>query len=178
MPNSMSKKYGLSLKNIKDYEWLSISEDEDVIWKTHPSLIPKIPEFLFSLLGIIASIASVFLLKDYYQMDSRLYLIPVILIVVLSLVMLTTYIRVKSTFYVFTDNEVAYKENIVRIRSYQYNYDEVQNNEYTQSFIESLLNLGTFKIATAGTGVTEMQMEDIPHPTKAQDIVSEQKEME
>lgn len=166
----------LTLDNVENYDWMNLEEDEEVKFRAHPSIIPHIPEFLFSGLAIIAAFAVPILIPQYFEFELTLLQqvgIGAFLFIGATLGAVGTYLKVKSTFYVFTDDKIVRKRHIFRVQSQETPYEKVQNFEYNQSIPERIINIGTVSIWTAGSGGKEYQLDDVPNPKKANKILSD-----
>lgn len=164
----------LSLENVEDYDWMALEEGEEIKYRTHPSIIPHIGEFIFSLGVIIASVAFPFLYGDVIGLELRFKLaIAFIGFILGTLTGVGQYLRIKSTFYVFTDDKFVKKKHIFRIDKSEAPYNKVQNFDYTQSLLDRVLNIGTVSVWTAGSSGKEYTFSDIPNPKKASKILSD-----
>lgn len=166
----------LTLKNIEEYDWMNLEEDEEVLWKSHPSIIPKIPELIFAGIAVIAAFAVPIMLPEYLEFEMTLLQkvgLWAFLFIGAILGGVVTYLRVKSTFYVFTDDKVVRKRHIFRVKSQETPYEKVQNFEYNQSLLERIINIGEVSIWTAGSGGKEYQLDEIPNPKKPNKILSD-----
>lgn len=166
----------LTLENVEAYDWMNLEEEEQIMFRAHPSIIPHIPEFIFSALAMIAAFAVPILIPQYFEFEMTLLQqvgIGAFLFFGAALGAIGTYLRIKSTFYVFTDDKIVVKKHIFRVDSQETPYDKVQNFEYTQSIVERIINIGTVSVWTAGSGGKEYQLDDIPNPKKANKIISD-----
>lgn len=167
----------LSLDNIEDYAWMNIdeSEDEEVIWKAHPSLIPHIPQFIVGVFAILAAIGGSIYFLDRIIEQPRLIAIPILVLLSSVVGMALVYVRVKSTFYVLTTEKIVKKTGVPYIRTHtlKTQLDKVQNPHLKQGFMEKIFGLGDIHIATAGTSEIEMHLLSVPGPQRPETEIDE-----
>lgn len=82
------------------------------------------------------------------------------------IIFITSYISIKFTRYVLTDQAIYLQEGLIRQRVKRLPVDTIQTHEYTQSIIERLLNYGSLEVTTAGTDEIELTYRAIPKPKK------------
>jgi membrane protein YdbS with pleckstrin-like domain len=129
-----------------DAEWLSLDDGEEVAWTGEPELASRAGQFatgaiMLPLLGL-----------------GLLILVP-------------TYLQVKNTDYVVTNQSLYRKDGVLSTNITSVELDRIQNTEYSQSFTEKLLGYGTVGISTAGSSGTEMQFEGIGDAEEVRDAI-------
>lgn len=129
-----------------DAEWLSLDDGEEVAWTGEPELASRAGQFatgaiMLPLLGL-----------------GLLILVP-------------TYLQVKNTDYVVTNQSLYRKDGVLSTNITSVELDRIQNTEYSQSFTEKLLGYGTVGISTAGSSGTEMEFEGIGDAEEVRDAI-------
>lgn len=145
-------------QDIENSQWLTISEDEEVVWWGHPSLIPMAPTMF---LGVVVAILGVYATIAYYD---TLELLPLIAIPVGLGIALFEYLRFISVFYVVTSNKVTRKEGIVRRDTLDVRFTDIEHSRANQSPLERFLGYGDIEVATAGTAISELYLDNVSEP--------------
>ena len=152
-------------------EWMTLSEDEQIVWLGSPSLLLATGSLFRGLLVVVAGIAlyGILLFANVEFPWVALLLIPAGL-----LLMVYAYVRHRSTRYAITTNEVYRKEGLLSRQVTSLRVDRIQNTSYKQSFLERLLSYGDVHIDTAGTGGTEIIFEGVSNPQEVSGLLTEQ----
>jgi uncharacterized membrane protein YdbT with pleckstrin-like domain len=91
-----------------------------------------------------------------------LLLIPVggIGLVVLS----SIYVQLKYTSYALTDKAVYHKRGLFSNKTRRVPLEQIQDSEYTISWVEKQFGYGTVGISSAGSSGTDIQFRAVPNP--------------
>ena len=165
----------LTLEDIAQYDWMNLEEGEEIQLRAHPSIIPHLPQIGIGLIAILAGfVIPIFYWVDFLPQELKYKAgFTIALFIFGSLMIISIYLRVKSTFFVFTDDKLVRKRHIFRIDTRETPYSKVQDFEYKQSIAQRILNIGIVSIWTAGSSGKEFQMNDVPNPKKANKILSD-----
>lgn len=174
------------LDRVEEYGWMNLEEGEEIEFRTHPSIIPKLPELVGGILLSIAALAILVMawtgigpmsetlvsIQEENPMIMTLGLFAIFFLGVGDAVW--TYFQVKATFYIFTTDKFIRKTNIFRTTTRETPYNKVQHFDMNyRTIVERLLNIGRIGIATAGTGGTELILENVPNPKLATEVLAD-----
>lgn len=152
-------------------EWVTLSEDERIVWTGSPSFFVALWSLLTGFLVVLAGVA-LYVVLVAVQFEPRrfvLWLVPLgIALIALS------YLRHRSTRYVITTNEVYRKDGFLSRSVTSLRLDRVQNTSFSQSFLDRLFSLGDVNIDTAGSGATEIVFASVSNPQKVSGLLTEQ----
>jgi uncharacterized membrane protein YdbT with pleckstrin-like domain len=148
--------------------WVTLTPDERVIWKGHPSL------WLVGWLVIISLGIIVIGIGAFVLFDTILRLLSIIPVVIGLLIMFRAYLSHKSVYYVLTTQEIYKKSGILSRSVMNIRLDRIQNTSFTQSFLERFMKYGTIEIDTAGTGGTELILYAVSDPRHVNGLITEQ----
>lgn len=156
-----------ALDKVEEYDWLTLGEDEEIEWRSHPSPVPHAIDIG---VAIAISIASVFIAFNYgsflTEQHPLLILLPVFTFFGGIGIALFEYALVKSTFFVITNKKFVRKDNIVAISTQKIPTEKIQNKDYSQKLWQKIFNIGDLTIYTAGTGTAETVLRNVPNPKK------------
>lgn len=155
-------------KNTSVPTWVTLTPEERVIWKGHPSLW-LVGWLIIVSLGIIAIGIGV-----YVFFEGILRFLSVIPIAIGVLIMGRAYLSHKSVYYVLTTQEVYKKSGLFSRSVMNIRLDRIQNTSFTQSFLERFMKYGTIEIDTAGTGGTELILYAVSNPKHVNGLITEQ----
>ena len=123
------------------------------------------------LIGLLLLLA----LIDVDWLNTIIWWVFVIAIVVLLLDLLYEFVQWKTTRFAITDQRVAYQSGIFRRRGVSIPLNRINNVNFYQSAIARMLNNGVVTIESAGeTG--DSVFENIPDPEKVRALIFEQVE--
>ncbi len=131
----------------KQFEWLTLDEDEELLWGDTPHR-----------LSLMLSVAVG---------------IPLCLVLIGIPIVISSYLHHTNTNYVITTTAVYKKTGIFSRSVQRVEFDKVQNTSYQQSMIGSYFGYGTVEIATAGTGGVEMRFRNVEAPRERQTSINE-----
>jgi membrane protein YdbS with pleckstrin-like domain len=89
------------------------------------------------------------------------------------LILVPTYLQVKHTDYVVTNQSLYAKRGVLSTNIQSLELDRIQNTQFDQSFVEKLLNYGTVGVSTAGSHGLEMTFDAIGDAEEVRDLVRE-----
>jgi uncharacterized membrane protein YdbT with pleckstrin-like domain len=142
------------MSNIKDKNWSPISDSEEVLHHTNPTILVYIPQ-IFSGVGISVSSVYIYLNYDFS------YLISLAIFMIGAFIIVIEYIKYITVFYVLTSHRFISKKGIVRSRVTSVEYEDVENVITNQSVIGRVFGFGRVSIATAGTLTEEIVTKNI-----------------
>lgn len=131
----------------KQFEWLTLDEDEELLWGDTPHR-----------LSLMLSVAVG---------------IPLCLVLIGIPIVISSYLHHTNTNYVITTTAVYKKTGIFSRSVQRVEFDKVQNTSYQQSMIGSYFGYGTVEIATAGTDGVEMRFRNVEAPRERQTSINE-----
>lgn len=131
------------------FNWVSLDEDEEIIWSGEPRMHSILPAIFVG--------------------------VPMIaLFGVGLLVIAAAYLNIKNTDFVVT-NQGLYKKTGVLSRSVQkIGFDKVQNISFSQSALGNYFGYGNVEISTAGGSGIEMRFQAIEDPKEVQELINRQ----
>ncbi|RRJ31001.1 PH domain-containing protein [Halocatena pleomorpha] len=147
--------------------WVTLTEGEQLVWNGHPSLRSVGGTFVVGLILIAVGIGIGALFEDVIRLLS---LVPIGLGLFIAGV---TYVNYRSVQYVLTAEEVYKKSGIISRNVVNIRLDRIQNTSYTQSLPERFLGYGHIQIDTAGTGGSDLILEDVPNPEHVNGLITE-----
>lgn len=147
--------------------WVTLTPDERVLWKSHPS-IWLVSWLIIVSIGIIGVGVVGFLL-----LEDKLRLLSIIPVAIGILFITRAYLSHWSVYYILTTEEVYKKTGVLSRSVMNIRLDRIQNTSFSQSFIERLMKYGTIEIDTAGTGGTELVLYAVPNPEKVNGRLTE-----
>lgn len=151
-------------------DWVTLTDDEEVVWSGAPSLHKITPQIAVgALISLAGLLLNVFLPSDVPFRGAAYLLVPIGMLVVG-----VAYVRHQSVRYVVTTNEVYKKTGLLSRRVTTLRLDRVQNTTFTQSLGQRLLSYGDLYIETAGTGGTEMVFKSVREPQRVSSLLTEQ----
>lgn len=144
--------------------WLTLVEDEEVLWRGHPSRYAHLAGY-----GLGLGVAVVGIALAIGGVRAGVMIGPVTgSIVGLALAVAGAgiagleHLRRASTHYVLTNKHVYKKRGILSRDVDPIRLDRIADFEYSQSAVDRLLGIGEVRIMTAGTGGKDVVLEDVP----------------
>lgn len=151
-------------------DWVTLTDDEEVVWIGRPSLHRIAPRIVGgAVLVLVGLLLNAFLPQDLPFRGAAYLPVPLGMLVVA-----VAYVRHQSVRYVITTNEVYKKTGLISREVTTLRLDRVQNTTFTQSLFERFLSYGDLYIETAGTAGTEMVFEAVPDPEGVSSQLTEQ----
>lgn len=175
-----SKEIREKTEYIKNKSWFRYEEGENVLWYGHPSMIILVPELIMGILvfalGMVLSFKIGFAGSSLLEMNvvnnSLTYLGFGLMILSVAGV-LYDYFKIKATYYVVTDEKVWFKAGIIKRDSRPVHYSKMQHARSFQDLLDRIVNIGSVKIATAGTAGEEKNFKHVHNPDYVNKLISE-----
>jgi uncharacterized membrane protein YdbT with pleckstrin-like domain len=154
--------------------WLDLLEDEEIIWRDHPSKWMLLPSIILAVLvigGYLGLLAVGIIPGDLTQqvITGGIALIGGVLPVSL------TELKRRNTEYLITDQRVAKKTRIIARTGDPIRSEKIQNIQYDQGIIDRLLSVGEVEIMTSGRGDVDMRWTRVRNPKAVTDEISARK---
>jgi uncharacterized membrane protein YdbT with pleckstrin-like domain len=127
-------------------EWLTLDEDEEVLWEGNPRIQSIIPSLI---VGIPFSVV--------------LIGIPIVV---------GAYLSVKNTEFVVTSQGLYRKSGVLSRSVQKIGFDKVQNISFSQGVFGNYFGYGSIEISTAGGSGVEMRFRNIDEPRRVQQIIN------
>nr|WP_222919642.1 PH domain-containing protein [Natrinema sp. SYSU A 869] len=131
-----------------DLEWLSLDDDEAVIWAGGPDRRTLIPAFAIGL--------------------------PLSIVLIGIVIIASEYLRVTNTHYVVTNRALYKKTGVLSRDVKRIEHGKVQDISYSQSALGTHFGYGTVEVSTAGGSGIEMAFKSVPDPRGVQQRISDQ----
>lgn len=131
-----------------DLDWLSLDDDEEVVWAGGPDRRTLVPTFAIG--------------------------IPLSIVLIGLVVIASEYLRVTNTHYVVTTRALYRKTGVLSRDVKRIEHEKVQDISYGQSALGTRFGYGTVEISTAGGAGVEMAFKSVPDPKGVQQRISEQ----
>jgi uncharacterized membrane protein YdbT with pleckstrin-like domain len=149
--------------------WLTLTDDEKIVWNSHPSVWTIGQWIVISIILIGIGIGGVLRFNELLQ------LLSIITIVIgISLTVIQTIRKRQHIHYVITSEEVYKKSGLLSRDVINFPFDSIQNTSYTQTFPERLMTYGTIRIEMAGSGDDALVLHDVPDPEHVIGLIVEQ----
>ena len=130
-----------------EFDWLTLDDDEEVLWADTPHPYSLVPSFIVG--------------------------VPLVLVLVGIPILVSAYLTYQNTNYVVT-SAALYKKTGVLSRSVQrIEFDKVQDTSYRQTFFGAQFGYGTVDISTAGGSGVELSFQNVADPQQLQTLVNE-----
>lgn len=127
-------------------EWLTLDEDEEIVWSGNPHKSSLIPALVVG--------------------------VPLALLIVGLFVIATAYLQRKNTQYVVTTDGLYKKTGVISRDVQRIDFGKVQNTSYSQGFFGSRFGYGNVDVSTAGGSGIEMQFASVPDPSEVQELIN------
>ncbi|WP_440769487.1 PH domain-containing protein [Natronorubrum sp. DTA28] len=148
-----------------DLEWLSLDDDESVLWSGGPDRRTIAPTAALLVLPVLS------LLVVPFNAVAGLSLTAVLALVIGPLVAWSV-LWIRRTDYVVTTSALYAKRGILSRDVKRIDFEKVQNTSYSQSAIGTRVGYGTVEVSSAGGSGVEMSFRSIPEPREVQQLIS------
>lgn len=129
------------------YDWLTLDDDEQILWDTSPAIESHLPRFLAA--------------------------IPFILFFGLGLLLIAYYYLVlKNIDYVLTTKAIYRKQGLYSRSVQKIPVANIQDTGFTESAFGRFFGYGALEISTAGGGGVEMRLDGVEDPQHVQSILN------
>ncbi|MFD1644836.1 PH domain-containing protein [Haloarchaeobius litoreus] len=151
-------------------DWLTLEDDEDVLWAASPRVQSIIPALFVGLLIAVVPAGASLLAPDALPVPVW----PLVLLGVLPPVF--TYIWIRNVEFVVTNRRCYRKQGVLSRDVLAVGFESVQNSSYEQGVFGTLFGHGTVSIDTAGGLGTELTFWNVEDPRSVQSLVLDQRE--
>lgn len=131
----------------RDLGWLSLDDDEEVLWAGGPDRRTLVPAFAVG--------------------------IPLSIVLIGIVIVVGEYLRVTNTDYVVTNRALYRKTGILSRDVQRIDFEKVQNTSYAQSALGNYFGYGNVDVSTAGGAGVEMRFRSVPEPRRVQRLIGE-----
>ncbi|SFR41924.1 PH domain-containing protein [Halogeometricum limi] len=129
-----------------ELDWLTLDDDEDVVWSDTPHPASIVP-------ALVVGIPLSFVLVG----------IPIVV---------SAYLTLRNTHYVLTTAGLYRKSGILSRDVQKVGFDKVQNTSYSQGVLGSYVGFGNVDISTAGGSGVEMQFSSVENPREVAEEIN------
>jgi len=129
-----------------DLDWLTLEDDESIMWASTPHKYSVVPAFIVG--------------------------IPLLIVLIGLPILAAAYLQYRNTNYVVTNRGLYSKRGILSRDVQQIGFDKVQNISYSQSALGSSFGYGSVDVSTAGGSGVELQFRSIPDPASVQELIA------
>ncbi|MFC4544496.1 PH domain-containing protein [Halosolutus amylolyticus] len=130
-----------------DLEWLSLEDDEEIVWASGPDRRTLVPAFVVG--------------------------IPLSIVLIGIVIIAGEYLRVTNTHYVVTTQALYKKTGVVSRDVKRIEHGKVQDISYSQSAVGNYFGYGTVEVSTAGGSGVELSFKSVPDPRAVQGRISD-----
>lgn len=127
-------------------DWLTLDEDEEIVWSGVPHESSLIPALVVGL--------------------------PLSLLLVGLFIIAGAYLQRENTQYVVTTDALYKKTGVLSRDVQRIDFGKVQNTSYSQGFFGSRFGYGNVDVSTAGGSGVEMQFRSVPDPREVQERIN------
>jgi uncharacterized membrane protein YdbT with pleckstrin-like domain len=129
-----------------DLEWLTLDEDETLVWSGKPHESSLIPALIVG--------------------------VPLSIILIGLVIIGAAYLYRENTRYVVTTDALYRKSGVLSRDVQRIDFGKVQNTSYNQGFFGARFGYGNVDISTAGGSGVEMQFQSVPEPRHIQETIN------
>jgi uncharacterized membrane protein YdbT with pleckstrin-like domain len=130
-------------------EWLSLEADEELQWAGQPVPLSIVGTAVWGLL------------------------LTVVLVGILLLLTLPfTWLSIRNTDYVVTDETLYVKKGVLSTNIESVGLDKIQNTEYSQSFWGKQFGYGSIDVSTAGSSGAEIGFQNVANASEVRDLIT------
>lgn len=156
---------------IKDRDWLTLTEEEDIVAWGHPSLYTFLPQILVGAFLAIGAIVAPLYLGIEFTQTVIIVVLGVFLVGIAT--MFWEVIQYTNKFYVLTTEKVKRKQHWIARDTTSIQFENVENVETNQSVTERVLGFGDVRIASAATGGQEVRLENASKPYQYAELIND-----
>jgi len=129
------------------FDWLTLDEDETVVWADTPHELSLVPAFVVG--------------------------VPLSFVLVGIPILVGAYLSYRNTNYVVTTTALYVKTGVLSRSVQRIEFDKVQDTSYRQSFFGAQFGYGTVDVSTAGGTGIEMSFTNVEDPQALQRRINE-----
>ncbi|EMA07140.1 PH domain-containing protein [Haloferax denitrificans] len=130
-----------------EFDWLTLDDDEAVLWADTPHPYSLVPSFIVG--------------------------VPLSFVLVGIPLLVGSYLSHKNTNYVVTSDALYRKTGVLSRSVQRIEFDKVQDTSYSQTFLGAQFGYGSVNISTAGGSGIEMSFQNVADPQSLQTLVNE-----
>ncbi len=130
-----------------DFDWLSLEEDEEVIWEGEPKMNSIIPAIIIGIMLIPIAGLGLFIIAG-------------------------AYLHIKNTDFLVTSDGVYKKTGIISRRVKKIGFSKIQDISFNQGVFGRKYNYGNVDISTAGGQQVDMRFNSVESPKEVQEIIN------
>ncbi|GGC58727.1 PH domain-containing protein [Haloferax sulfurifontis] len=130
-----------------EFDWLTLDDDETVLWADTPHPYSLVPSFIVG--------------------------VPLSFVLVGIPLLVGSYLSHKNTNYVVTSDALYRKTGVLSRSVQRIEFDKVQDTSYSQTFLGGQFGYGSVNISTAGGSGIEMSFQNVADPQSLQTLVNE-----
>ncbi|MDQ2051442.1 PH domain-containing protein [Natronolimnohabitans sp. A-GB9] len=146
-------------------EWLSLADDESVLWAGGPDRRTVLPAASSLVLPALALVAVPF--------EPVAALVAAVLLALVTLPIVGwVLLQVRNTDYVVTTSGLYEKRGVLSRDVKRIDFEKVQNTAYNQSALGTWLGYGDVEVSSAGGAGVEMRFRSISNPHEIQQLIS------
>jgi len=140
-----------SQTNVPDettYDWLTLDDDEAVIWAGEPHFYSIVPALIFG--------------------------VPLVLVLIGIPIVVGSYLSRENTVYLLTNEGLYHKSGILSRDVQKIEFEKVQNTAFSQGPLGNYVGYGNVDISTAGGDSVEMRFRAVPDPKAVQGTIKQE----
>jgi len=130
-----------------EFDWLTLDDDEAVLWADTPHPYSLVPSFIVG--------------------------VPLSFVLVGIPLLVGSYLSHTNTNYVVTSDALYRKTGVLSRSVQRIEFDKVQDTSYSQTFLGAQFGYGSVNISTAGGSGIEMSFQNVADPQSLQTLVNE-----
>lgn len=131
----------------ENFDWLSLDEDEEILWSESPRMHSIIPALIVG--------------------------VPMIPVGIGVLIIVGSYLSVKNTLFTVTSEGVYRKKGILSRDVQKIGFGKIQNISFTQGIFGNHFGYGNVEISTAGGSGVEMRFRSVEDPQRVQELINQ-----
>jgi uncharacterized membrane protein YdbT with pleckstrin-like domain len=151
-------------------DWLTLEEDEEVLWAASPRVQSVIPAVFVGLFVAVVPIGLQLTAGDAFPVPvwpfALLGVVPPVL----------AYVWVRNVEFVVTSRRCYRKQGVLSRDVLAVGFESVQNSSYEQGLFGRVFGHGTVSVDTAGGLGTELAFWNVLDPRSVQNLVLDQRE--
>ena len=154
-------------------DWLTLTEDEDLLWKGRQSLWTYVSGFLTSVIVVVAGIALAILNPSLPSFLPAGALITGLAIVLIGIAIgIFIYPQYRFNLYAISSEQVYYRSGVLARDVTQVRMEQIQNTACNQGILERILSFGDVRLDTAGSAQVELHLWGVKSPQTVNQIVT------
>ncbi|AWB27569.1 PH domain-containing protein [Halococcoides cellulosivorans] len=142
----MSTTAAVDTTDAESFDWLTLDEDEEVLWVGEPHVASIVPALA---IGVVLAVI--------------LIGIPIIV---------GAYLGRKNTVFLMTTDGLYHKKGILSRDVQKIGFEKIQNISFSQGALGASIGYGTVDISTAGGSGVEMQFRGVEDPKSVQERIN------